>query len=186
MRLSIEDQNKFINKVARDFVQRTNRELRREYNRLKQHIPSDTLDNLRIEMVPAHGSSTLKIFLRMQDSGRHVDMRKITHDKVPIQPGNNFMLEWVRKRGRSSFRYVPGKNKKKPMNEDKELERIANAIMFSKVGKTIKGKRKRKARGWYNKTLYRNIDRFTRELSVKQAEFFTEATKTEIQKVFKG
>lgn len=155
--------------------------LRTAINRRKEHIPIDEND-MNHQIVTGLGEALGMYTLGFPDEGRHVDMKRLRWKKAPIQQGNNFILEWVKKRGRSAFKQkVPGyKNRPKKLSEGKQMERIASAIIAAKASNTRYVRRGR----WYNSTINQLISRLTVRLTVNQAEWIQGVSRAEIEKAF--
>jgi len=119
--------------------------------------------------------------LSFPDEGRHVDMRNLNFEKRPVQEGNNFILDWAKRRGRSKFKKrVPGyKNTPKKLSEEKQIERIASAIIASKPEK----KHKRRGR-WYNSTIQQLITRLTARISQNQSLWINGFSREQIEESF--
>ena len=184
MKLTEEQQNAVINGVIKDWVVTVDQRLQDEIRKGGQYIPQDTADNMFFEVLKATAGGTAKVLLSFQDSGRHVDMRTLEYEKAPITKDINFILNWVKKKGISSFKYVPGYQDGKGANlpEDKRLMRIASAIIQSKRGTTKKNKRRSK---WFNKAFYQEVGRLVSKLSKEQVEYLAAANKTSLEKAFK-
>ncbi|MEL6853055.1 MAG: hypothetical protein AAFP92_31385 [Bacteroidota bacterium] len=184
MKLTDEQKNSVINLVLQEWIVDARLRLESELKRAGKHVPRETMDNLHFELLKASAGRVGRVLLSFQDSGRHVDMRQLDFDKAPITRDQNFILEWVKKQGRSRFRYVPGyKNRSGGvLSEEKQLQRIAAAIIKSKKGTTKK--RRRKAR-WFNRNLYQEIGKLTAILAREQVEYVARAMREDISEAFK-
>lgn len=187
MSLTKEDQLRFVREEIQAWVREdVDPALRAAINRRKKHIPEETLSNIRHEILTGLGGAMAEYQLAFQDSARHVDMRSLVFTKRPIQPGNNFMLEWAKRKGMRAFRkgvpgYGPGS--KSRLTTDQKLERIASAMIAAKKDPNYKHKRRG---AWYNRLIQRLIGRLTARLSRNQAAYFAGVTRDEIEKAFRN
>lgn len=181
---SEQDQARFIEEEMKAWIREdVTPTLTAAIRKRQKHIPEATAENLKHEVDTLTGNAIAEYMLMFQDSGRHVDMKKLTFDRAPIQPGNNFILAWARKKGRKAFRKgVPGytKNSKSKLTEDQQLERIASAIIMAKK----QGKKHRRRGQWYNKTMYALVDRLYTRLVRNQADYFAGIAREDIEKAF--
>lgn len=187
MSLTKEDQLRFV----RDEIEAWIREdvdpsLKAAIMRRQKHIPEETISNIKHDVLTGLGTAMAEYQLAFQDSARHVDMRSLVFTKRPIQPGNNFILEWAKRKGMRAFRKgVPGydSDSKSRLSTDRKLERIASAIIAAKRDPQYKHKR----RGpWYNRLIQRLVGRLTARLSRNQAAYFAGVTRDEIEKAFRN
>ena len=147
----------------------------------KAHIPSELESDISHDLEVGLGDALALYTLSFPDEGRHVDMRNLNFEKRPVQEGNNFILDWARRRGRSKFkRRVPGyKKTPKNLSEEKQIERIAAAIIASKPEK----KHKRRGR-WYNSTIQQLITRLTARISQNQSLWINGFSREQIEEAF--
>lgn len=159
-------------------------ELTKAIRKRERHIPEGTAEALRQDIEMELAEMMGQYSLSFPDSGRHVDMKRLQYKSRPISQDKNFILDWAKKRGLRKFRKgVPGyKSGSSPgISEDKQLERIASAIIAS----YDQDKTSRRRRGaWYNRTIYKLIDILNEMLTKGQADFFAEHMKKEISLAF--
>lgn len=162
-------------------------DLRAAIARRRKRIPEETEGNLEAQFFQGLSGSLGRFELSFQDSGRMVDLRELIFQKRPIQPGNNFILDWVKKKGLSSFRKgVPGYPNGVPSNskltQEKQMERIASAIIRAKTeGDVYRPKGK-----WYNKTVFKAIDKLSKRISASQSEWVRGWTKEALEQGIRG
>lgn len=182
--ISIEEQNKFIEHEIRLWIgQDVEPTLRTAIAKRERHIPEGTEDDLRHDIYKAAGSAFSGYTLSFEDAGRIVDIkdRALKWDKRPITTADNFIERWAKNRGKKYFKRVPGyKSGKAPnLSTDKQLERFAAAV----IAITPKPSYRRKRRGaWYNRTIYKLINRLIERLSRNQADFFADRLGEDIKK----
>lgn len=155
--------------------------LRKAIDRRKEHIPIG-VEDMNHEIETGLGDALAMYTLGFPDEGRHVDMKRLRWRRAPIQQGNNFILDWAKKKGRAAFRQkVPGYAKRpKKLDEEKQLERIASAIIAAKSANKRYVRRGR----WYNSTIQQLINRLTARLTVNQAQWIAGVSRAEIEKAF--
>lgn len=176
-------QAKFINEVLEQWVFETDKILHEEISKKSRHIPEETIENIRFEILRATSGDVASVLLSFQDSGRHVDMRQLNFTNLPISKDEHFIYEWAKKQGKRRFRKgVPGyKEGSKPRSEDAEILRIANAIVASKK----RGGKKRRRRGrWFNKPFYKQVGQLVRMLLREQADFARRAFVNQVKETF--
>lgn len=179
-----EKQREFIQDEIRAWVREdVDPQLRAAIAKRQKHIPTETIDKLRHQFYTDLGEGLGGYSLSFNDSGRIVDMKTVQWGKNPIQQDNNFILEWARKKGRAFFKKgVPGYtgNSRMGIDEDKQIQRIASAIIAAK-GKNRGYKRRGQ---WYNKLMGRLVSRLTARLARNQADWIAGATREQIEKSF--
>jgi hypothetical protein len=185
MSYSKEEQLRFIQDEIQAWIrQDVDPALRAAIVRRQKNIPEETLSNLRHDVLTDLGSAMAEYQLAFQDSARLVDMKRLVFTKRPIQQGNNFMLEWAKKKGLKAFKKgVPGykSGSKSKLTDDQKLERIASAMIRAKSNPNYT----HKSRGrWYNRLIYKLISRLTSRLRFNQADYFAGVMREEIEKAF--
>lgn len=186
--LTPEEQQAFLLEKMEEFAERLYRQLQEQAAQKQLNIPAETLRNLSYQVIENNPDNAVEMALSLQDSGRQVDMRRLNFSRNPITRSNNFILAWAQKRGRSFFKKgVPGYTKgvKPGIDEDKQIQRVANAIIFAKGSQKGRKKRSRKRSWSYNKTVYANISRLTDDLLKDQAEFFARGIKADFEENIK-
>lgn len=188
LQLTPEDQQAFLIEKLEEFAERLYRQLRDQARDKSMHVPEETLRALSYKVISNNPDGSVQMALSLTDSGRHVDMRRLNFRGNPITRTDNFILQWAEKRGRSFFRKgVPGysRGSRIGVDEEKQVQRIASAIIFAK-GSQKGRKKRRKKRSWsYNRTVYGNIDRLAETLLRDQADFFLPRLRTDVEQIFK-
>ncbi|MEL6803858.1 MAG: hypothetical protein AAFO91_08775, partial [Bacteroidota bacterium] len=129
-------QQEFINELLQDWAADVDAILRQELRKRVDRVPTETLRNLQYKVLKAASQDdSAKYFLSFQDSGRHVDMRRIDYSRRPISFDKNFILQWVKKQGVNKFRFVPGYSaaSRSQLSEEQQASRIASAIIVHKA-----------------------------------------------------
>ena len=150
-------------------------------------VPSDTIRNIQARVIAAAAEGDTSIFsLQFQDSGRHVDMRRINHRRRPISQDENFILEWIKKKGLEKFKFVPGYTKQSRMDisREQQMSRIASAIIISKGRDLRTGRRRRRLGRWYNKEFYRMVEVLIRKIVDEQGEYLKQKTVSDLKGAF--
>lgn len=172
--ISIEEQNRFIEREIREWISKdVDPTLKAAIAKREKHIPEGTASELRHDIYKAAGSAFSGYSLSFADAGRITDMKPsaTSWSKRPITSDDNFIKRWAKGRGRKYMKRVPGyKSGKAPnLTTDQQLERFASAIITSMPSPSYR----RKRRGaWYNRTIYKLINRLIERLSRNQAEYF--------------
>jgi len=181
--ISIAEQNKFIkHEISRWIREDVDPTLRAAISKRIKHIPEGTADDLRHDIYQAAGSAFSGYKLSFNDANRMVDIkpRSMNWTKRPITTSDNFINRWAKGRGRKYMKKVPGykDGKAKHLTEDQKLDRFASAI----IAATPSPKYKRRRRGaWYNRTIYKLVNRLIERLSKNQAAYFAEKLGPEIK-----
>lgn len=88
-----------------------------------------------------------KLLLYFEHYGRFPDIKVLDYSTTTGPPVEE-LVNWVKKRGVSNFKRIPGyKNKKNKLTEDQTAKRIAWGISFHRRSAQFKHKRKI----WFNK-----------------------------------
>jgi hypothetical protein len=184
--ISPKQQQAFVEHTLREWSKVVDVELTKAIRKRERNIPTGTAEALRQDIEMELSQMLANYNLSFPDSGRHVDMKRLDYKSRPITEDKNFILEWAKKRGLSKFRKgVPGyKPGSKPgISEDKQLERIASAIIASYDS----DKTSRRRRGaWYNRTIYKLLDELTTMLVKGQAEFFADGVRKDLSMTLGG
>lgn len=181
--ISIEEQNKFIEQEIRLWIREdVDPTLRAAIAKRERHIPEGTEEDLRHDLYKASGSAFSGYRLSFGDASRIVDIkpRSLKWTKRPITTSENFIQRWAKNRGRKYMKRVPGyKSGKAPnLTEDQKLERFASAI----IAATPNPAYKRRRRGaWYNRTIYKLVNRLLERLAKNQADYFVKNIGEEIK-----
>lgn len=179
-------QQQFINDLLQDWAAEVERVLQAQIRKRGQHVPSETLANLRTVVIKAAAQDDVAGFqLIFQDSGRHVDMRQLSYRKKPISRDENFILNWVRRMGLNKFRAVPGYKKKGriELSKEQQMGRIAAAIIHSKGRNLRKGRRRGR---WFNKTFYGQVEQLIDDILDKQADYLQQQIVPPLREAFKA
>lgn len=187
MKFSPEEQERFINKVLEEWASDTLGELQSALKERFGFVPTETLEVLKFQLFRAASGRPATAMLNFQDSGRINEMRQIEFRKAPITREENFILEWVKKRGVEKFKSVPGYPDKSRIgiSKEKQASRIASAIIFSKVGKVVPPGRQRRKRRWYNTEFYSQVEVLVKKLIREQGDFLLQGIKDETINLFK-
>lgn len=188
MSITPEQQAAFQNEILQEWAFEVERVLKDQLRDKVGFVPSDTLKALRFKVLEAAANDpSAQYFLTFNDSGRISEMKEIQFSKRPFAAGNNFILEWVKKyQQKFSGGEVPGytATSRIGISREKQLSRIASAIIASKAGQIKRRDRKGGRRRWYNKTFYAQIDVLIRNLVQEQAIRLQEGTKKKLEEVF--
>lgn len=174
LKFTPEAEQAFILETLENWAEELDRELRTQLRAKVGHVPEETIKLLSYRIAEQTTDLGSSFILSFQDSGRHVDMRNLNYKGRAISRGNNYILEWVKKRGVSSFRKgVPGYSRKagKALSEDQKAQRIASAIIVAKGSQKGRKRRRRKKAWSYNKTIYGYVSRLLDRLIQDQKEF---------------
>lgn len=171
-------QQAFVEQTLRTWQIMVSRRLTEVIAARGKKVPTDVREGIYNTIMAAAAESMSEWGVSFPDSGRHVEMKRIEWRKRPIQEGNNFIHEWVKKTGVDKFRRVPGyKNRAPKLTEDQRAERIASGII---VAYSL-GKQRRKKQPWYNRTMYRLIEQLYDMLVRDQAQWLADATREQLQ-----
>jgi hypothetical protein len=189
MSISQEEQVRFQNEVLDDWGERVEQVLKDQLKQRLGYVPDDVLLALRFRILAAvTANPSAQYLLNFQDEGRIVEMKEVDRRKRPITSDNNFILEWVKKyQDRFGNAAVPGYTAQSRIgiSREKQLARIASAIIASKGGRSERISRKLSRRKkWYNKTFYKQVDELIRDLTQRQVELLAEGTKKNISEAF--
>lgn len=186
MKFTPYEQERFVNKVLDEWASDTLAELQSALKERYGFVPTETLEVMKWELFQAASGRPARASLSFQDSGRISEMRRVEFRKAPITREENFILEWVKKRGVEKFNNVPGYPDQSRVNisKEKQASRIASAIIFSKVGKIVTPRQRRK-RKWYNTEFYSQVEVLVKTLIKRQGEFLLEGIKEETKNLFK-
>lgn len=187
MKFTPQEQERFVNKVLEEWAANTLAELQGALKEKYGFVPTETLEVMKWQLFQAASGRPAKAALIFQDSGRISEMRQIEFRKAPITREENFILEWVKKRGVEKFKHVPGypDQSRVKISKEKQASRIASAIIFSKVGKVVPPGRQRRKRRWYNTEFYSQVEVLVKTLIQKQGDFLLEGIKEETKNLFK-
>lgn len=173
-------QAKFTNEVMMEFAQGLDLVLRSALRQRAGRVPSQTIEALRYKFIEAHaGDISAKYELYFQDSGRHIDMKKLkANERAPVDQ----ILDWVRRQGLGKFKRVPGyEERPQRLSEAKQLERIAAAIAVAKGKSRTRTRKQIRSSQWLNRNFYKWFGRLVEDFIDKQSEFLREATTREIK-----
>ena len=180
-------QQQLIARILQDWAVSVIQVLKDKLREKQGFVPSDTIQNMKARVIAAAAEGDTSVFsLSFQDSGRHTDMRRIKHRRRPITPEENFILDWVKKKGVEKFKFVPGYTKETRMtiSKEKQASRIASAIIISK-GRDIQAGRRRRRRGkWYNKEFYRMVEVLVRKILDEQSDYLLQKTVSDMKEAF--
>lgn len=180
-------QQQLVARILQDWAKDVEQVLKDKLRARHGHVPRDTLDNLRTRVISAAAQDDTSVFmLQFQDSGRHVDMKRLEFRKRPIQRGNNFLLNWVLKKGLEKFKFVPGYQDQSRIgiSREKQASRIASAIIAAK-GRDLQANRRRRRMGrWYNKTFYSMVEQLVQKVLNEQGEYMKQKTVADIKSAF--
>lgn len=182
--ISIEEQNRFIEREIGEWIRKdVDPTLKAAIAKREKHIPEGTADELRHDIYQAAGATFSGYQLSFADAGRITDMKPsaTTWTNRPITTDDNFIARWAKGRGRKYMKRVPGyKSGKAPnLSTDQQLERFASAVIAAMASPSYR----RKRRGaWYNRTIYKLINRLIERLSRNQAEYFAQNLGEDIKK----
>lgn len=176
----------FTRQLLQDWASEVENILLAEIRQQLGRVPGETLANLRMEVLrvaAADGSATA--YLRFQDSGRHVDMRRLDYRQRAITRGNDFIMDWVRKQGLQKFKFVPGYSNQNriTLSKEKQERRIASAIIASRGSRIKRGSRRKRAK-WFNQNFYEQVQVLIRRILDEQADYILETTKQDIRQAF--
>lgn len=189
MSISPEEQVRFQNEVLDDWGHRVEQVLKEQLKERLGYVPDDVLLALRFRVLAAvTANPSAQYLLNFQDAGRIVEMREVDRRKRPITSDRNFILEWVKKyQDRFANAPVPGYTEQSRIgiSREKQLSRIASAIIASKSGKTERVSRKLSRRKkWYNKNFYKQVDQLIQDLTQRQVELLQDGTRKNIEEAF--
>ncbi len=178
-KLTPEDQAAVFNLVLRRFAEQLYAALKENLGAKSPHVPNVTLQNLSDRVIAANANNIAGAYeLWFQDSGRHVDMRRLREGK----PTNlEAMREWVKEQGLSKFAHVPGYgDAPTKLSEAKQIERIADAISFSRARGIQKTRKQQSLSSWLNRTFYAFFGKLIENFQTRQADFLKEAHQSEL------
>lgn len=169
-------QAKFTNELLDAFAVNLDKALRERLAQIRPRVPSQTISNLRYEIIRAKASDISAAFkLYFQDSGRISEMRNVSYTK---QRPVDVIADWVKK-NRSQFNKVPGYTNGAPkLTEQQRVNRIAWAIVRSQSKNVIRRGRKKKERTWINPTFYGFFNRLVGDFITEQGEYFQNVIKS--------
>ncbi len=180
-KFSEEQKAQYINEVLTEWVEIADEALAMAIKKKGKRIPTGTQEKIRFQVLQQSAGYVGKVLLAFNDSARHVDMKNIEWGKAPIQEGDHFIYEWVKKNSRRFKKGVPGYTNNAPrLTEDQKLMRIANAIVQAK-----RQSRTRKRRGkWFSKTFYGQVNDMVILLVKKQHQWWEDNIAQQIEDVF--
>ncbi len=188
MPISPEQQRAFEQRLLQEWARQVEDVLIAQLRARGARVPSDTLKNLRMEVLSAASQlDGTQAYLSFQDSGRHVDMKVLKYAKRGITRDKNFIQEWVEKLGPDKFAYVPGVNdeSRQFLSRESQVKRIANAIIASRGGRVAVSRARSKDRAWFSRPFYAQVNRLIEELLEKQADLVLKETAKDVQNAFK-
>lgn len=142
-----------------------------------------TLQTLAVELHKQGTEAFYQLEINFADNGRFQDFLKAIYRKRPkIGDDEEGIIQWVKSKGISNFKYISGKKPGViPNNNSKAAIRLAWAIAES-IKDKYDGTKRNKAGGWYSQTVLPEAYRFMRVAQGASAtfleQFFYEAIKT--------
>lgn len=171
----------FLNEEIREWYRReVLPEMRRAIEKRRRHIPDELPEDLEAQFGQGLSDAMTTFALSFADAGRIVDMKSVNFRKRPITREENFILAWARKRGRGKFRRgVPGYSRESKMgiDTDKQLQRIASAIIAAKP----RAPKYRRRGQWYSKTMWSLLGRLVNRIARNQAGWLKGLTREELE-----
>lgn len=186
--------DEFIEKYAKrlfdDFSSQALEDLAKALSDKKIISTSELYNSLRYKVLSAVSQSAASCGVSFKTYGRFVDMRHSTfRTPLPKKAIEEEIIPWVQRQGVSSFKYIPGygPNGLKIPSEDKAIKRIAWGIGRGMLADSKHhGKRKRKAKQWYNKIMWKHLNEFTKNTQYEYTKFVQKNTISTINKLNNG
>lgn len=186
-KLTPQEQADVTNNILKEWAEEVYQLLLQQLRERVGNVPSSTVRNLTYRLLlSSAGDLSARFELFFQDSGRHVDMKRLNPgDPLPI----DVIIAWVKRQGVGSFRFVPGydtKGESGNLSQQNKIQRIAAAIAFSKAKGTIKKGAARKKSQWLNPYFYEYYGKLIGRYFYQQGDYLNEAIKNEINEEFNG
>lgn len=186
-KLTPQEQADVTNNILKEWAEEVHQLLLQQLRERTGNVPSSTVRNLTYRLLlSSAGDLSAKFELFFQDSGRHVDMKR-------LNPGNplpiDVIIDWVKRKGSGSFSFVPGydtKGEAGKLSEQDKIQRIAAAIAFAKAKGTIKKGEARRKSQWLNPYFYEYYGKLIGRFFYKQGDYLKEAITNEIKEEFNG
>lgn len=174
--LSPNIQADFTNQILSEWAKEVYQILIGQLREKVGHVPSSTAKNLAYKILMASASDVSARFqLFFQDSGRHVDMKR-------LQPGDVLPVDviraWVKRQGIQAFRKIPGYSRKRSarkLSNAQKIDRIASSIAISKSKGTVRKGKKRSRSRWLNPYFYSYYFKLIGRFISRQADFLKKA-----------
>ncbi|MFO0362630.1 MAG: hypothetical protein ACK500_12450 [Flavobacteriales bacterium] len=117
----------------------------------KYRASGELVDSLEVSVEKGTETEPPVITLTFSDQGFFLSMKNPSWSKVPWRSGKRGLVEWVRKRGSSSFAYVSGygRGQSSSLSEDAKVKKIASGIAWAYRNHSLKWKTKT----WKKQTL---------------------------------
>lgn len=186
-RLSQREQAEFIAFIIEQVTAEMVEALKQQAKERGEFVPDGVAESISGAVLQDSTGDITRAALTLIDEGRLVEMRRLNFQKRPITQTDNFILNWVKKHRNRVKGGLPGyatpANAK--ISEEKQLERIASAIIAARGNKEYVKKNRQKT--WrYAKTAYRYVAEMQERLIRRQAEYFAEALGGEFKNAVDG
>jgi hypothetical protein len=169
--------------IMQDWAADTLNILKIELRKREGFVPSRIYNQIKHEVLfGAADTFNISSYLNFADEGRHVDMKRLEWRRRPIEQGNNFILDWVKKTGVNKFKFTPGYTpRSRQISDAKKASRVASAIIVSKANDANRYKRKTQGR-WYNRTFYGMVSQLIEEILDRNAQIAASQVAANIKK----
>lgn len=157
--MSIEEQIhqqvvKILNEWGKDLIEKV---LKPAIRKRKLIASNELIDSLKAQIAQTTSAQITQTW-QFAGHGRYKDMKNL---KFINQPPFNEILDWVRRKGISKFRYVPGY---KDANPTSIKAAVAQRRIAFGIAKGIKEKNQHRAKRWYTKNFYEQLGDLTNQL----------------------
>ncbi len=118
-----------LNDQAREFALYLYKKLHKELKKNKNRNSDDLLNSLKVTYSKTTASNLPVFKVEYAKHGKFIDTKKLYwRDLPPVEE----LINWIKTKGQSRFKHVPGYINASPTNRFKAVERIAWAIVKKK------------------------------------------------------